>query len=168
MWRAEIADAARAASDTGTPAAAVPPRSLDEVRADILAELLLQGNPYTDLALENTANAQSGRAAYFAHLQVTVPVEALAPVRVDANGAGFNGGAAAEAPRPVCELDGYGSISARVARDMLKAPATCTGSMSTQVGTCCGWTGTSRQSRCGTSYGRGIVTAGSPGAPGFP
>ncbi len=122
-WRAETAEAVRPEASVDPPASDVsaPPRSLDEVRADTLSELLLSGNPYTDLDLAGGAQPRSDVPTYFAHLQVVVPVAALTP----AEGAGVakpepeSGLPVAVSPRPECELDGYGPISARVARDML-------------------------------------------------
>lgn len=124
-WRSETAAAARTEATVDPPdfASSVPPRSLDEVRADTLSELLLNGNPSTDLDLEGGSQPGNDVSAYFAHLQVVVPVETPTP----AEGAGVTGAApelapglvATVLPRPVCELDGYGPISARVERDML-------------------------------------------------
>ena len=81
-------------------------RSLDEIRADTLSDLLLNGNTYTDLDLGEDTNPVP---AVFAHVQVVVPVSALTPV------------APGRTPRPVCELDGYGPIASRVGAELLTA-----------------------------------------------
>ena len=116
---ARNAAATAAATAMGEPGAVSPSeaeepmvRSLDEIRADTLSDLLLNGNPYTDLDL---GAGTKPVPAVFAHVQVVVPVTALTPTGPQpGTGTGC-------APRPVCELDGYGPIATRVAAELLTA-----------------------------------------------
>lgn len=110
-----------------------PARSLDEVRADTLAELLLNANPYTDMDLSDGAKARVAERGYFAHLQVLVPVEALQPGdQFPAGSSGSGSGSASGSgfysdldltgrQRPVCELVGYGPIATLLAVEMLES-----------------------------------------------
>lgn len=93
------------------------PRSLDEVRADTLADLLLNGNPYIDLDLTEGSKPTTADLGFFAHVQVMVPVATLTPPDPDDLDASLEG---LEEPRQVCELVGYGPISSLVAQELLE------------------------------------------------
>lgn len=144
MWGAEAAGERAAAEPEPTeptepkqvpaPAVACNPRTLDEVRADTFTEILLLGNPYTDIDLSDVGPSRYAAPGFIAHLQVTVPVDALtgstlasdAPAATESTAATETTAAteatqAAEGPRPVSELAGYGPISTRIAAELLES-----------------------------------------------
>ncbi|MHA3724617.1 HNH endonuclease signature motif containing protein [Leucobacter sp. HY1910] len=90
-----------------------PARTLDEVRADTLAELLLNGNPYTDLNVNDGSKAAQVPSGFFAHVQVMVPIASI-PATAD-----LTTDTSTASPRQVCELVGYGPIASQIAHDML-------------------------------------------------
>ncbi|MHA3683998.1 HNH endonuclease signature motif containing protein, partial [Leucobacter sp. HY1908] len=90
-----------------------PARTLDEVRADTLAELLLNGNPYTELDVSDGSKAAQVPSGFFAHVQVMVPIASI-PATAD-----LATDTSAASPRQVCELVGYGPIASQIAHDML-------------------------------------------------
>lgn len=118
VWRAEPTD-----TGDGLPP---EPRTLDAVRADTFAEVLLTGTPYTSRELGAAGTSRFATPGFFAHLQITVPVEALTDTAEASNSVPDPESRATPitgsrtGPRPVSELAGYGPISTRIAAELLE------------------------------------------------